>query len=96
MERENFNYFYGSEIERLEIGKDGKKLPIYQQVYKLNGLIYNELDVCRANGINPKWSRCHHMLIYEGEKRFGEYGYVYAGIIFVRKDKINPKKGSRL
>ena len=89
MERENrFEKEYGEILKRLDKDSKGKLVPIYKQVYILNGLIYNELDICRAEGINPKWSRCHHMLIDEGEKRFTKHGYVYAGRIFVRKDKI--------
>ena len=89
MEREKcFEREYGGILKRLDVDRKGKPVPIYKQVYMLNKLIYAELDICRDQGINPKWSRCHNILIDEGEKRFTKHGYLYAGRIFVRKDKI--------
>jgi hypothetical protein len=78
---------YGKNIETLSRDK-GKLLPIYEQVYKLNGLIYRELDICRDEGINPKNSECYNILLKEGKERFEKYNYKFNGRIFVHKDKL--------
>ena len=85
---DRFEKDYGKDIKRLSTSKYGKTLTIPIQVYKLNGLIYKELDTCRHEGIDPKTSECHYMLLEEGKKRFEKHGYIYGGRIFVRKDKI--------
>ena len=90
MERENcFDKEYGEDIKKLGMNRKGQpESSLWNQVYKLNGLIYRELDICKDEGINPKWSRCYHKLLEVGEKRFGKYGYVFAGRMFIRKDKL--------
>ena len=83
-----FERDYGEDIKKLNKDNYGKTLSIPMQVYKLNGLIYRELDTCRSEGIEPKNSECYQILLREGKERFEKHNYVFAGRIFVHKDKL--------
>ena len=85
-----FEEKYGDIVNNLDKLKDvnGHTLSIGQQVYKLNGLIYKELDACRVEGIDPKESECYQKLLQEGKDRFEQHEYEFMGRMFIKKDII--------
>ena len=83
--KDKFEKEYKNKLKMLDKDINGQPVPIYKQVYKLNGLIYNELDICRCEGIDPKFSECYKLLLKEGKERFEKHGYIFAGRIFIKK-----------